>query len=263
MRRERDASKRKQDPSKDPSILSCLDMLSISDPKSIVNERSPRNLSSMDTSHNKNRTCRELEMPAPSTSNVDPGAYHDLGNASEDGFDNNSTYSMSADSGVLSVTESTASQSSSGSAACLSAVVASRKEMIIQHIIRLCKAWFERRLDFFVRQCNGDGQSANSGRMSSLRQASQSEQAIFGIGTRQRPNRRDDELGEDGDGHRNRVPDLLETESSSRKFACPFLKYNPEKYRDCRGCILGGWLTVHRVKWVHDEANSSSLLMLT
>ncbi|KAH6980692.1 hypothetical protein BKA56DRAFT_673176 [Ilyonectria sp. MPI-CAGE-AT-0026] len=120
--------------------------------------------------------------------------------------------------------------------------------MIIQHIIRLCKAWFERRLDFFARQCNGDGQSTNSGRMSSLQQASQSEQAIFGIGTCQRPNRPDDELGEDGDGHENGVPDLLETESSSRKFACPFLKYNPEKYRDCRGCILGGWLTVHRVK---------------
>ncbi|KAH6980693.1 hypothetical protein BKA56DRAFT_45543 [Ilyonectria sp. MPI-CAGE-AT-0026] len=102
----KNASTRKQD----ASILNCLDMLSVSDPKHTANERSPRNLSSMDTSHNKNGTCRELEMSAPSTLNVNPGAHHDFGNASEDGFDNISTCSMSEGSGVISVTESTAMQ---------------------------------------------------------------------------------------------------------------------------------------------------------
>lgn len=247
MPRQRHASTPKQY----PSIRNCRDMFSGSDLRDIVDKRNPRSLGSMDTSHTQDGTCHELEMSIPVALNFDPGAYPDLENASEDGFDNISTCSMSTDSGEISVTESTASQSSSDSGACLSAVVASRKEMIIQHIIRLCKAWLERRLDILAHQCNGDGQSANSDQMSSLQQANQSEQAAFGMRTcppPERPDGPDDELGEDGDGHEKGMPDLLETESSSRKFACPFLKYNPGKYRNCRGCILGGWLTVHRVK---------------
>lgn len=33
-----------------------------------------------------------------------------------------------------------------------------------------------------------------------------------------------------------------------RKFACPFLKHDPEKYRKLRPCAWTGWSSVHRVK---------------
>lgn len=52
---------------------------------------------------------------------------------------------------------------------------------------------------------------------------------------------------EDGDDSKH--PDRAEP-SGSQKFACPYFKYNPVKYRDWRICPGPGWPDVHRVKYV-------------
>jgi hypothetical protein len=33
------------------------------------------------------------------------------------------------------------------------------------------------------------------------------------------------------------------------RFACPFFKRDPRKYRHCRGCTGPGWHSVHRLKY--------------
>jgi len=40
----------------------------------------------------------------------------------------------------------------------------------------------------------------------------------------------------------------LQLGSNGAKFACPFFKRNPEKYRDSRSCTGPGWATVRRTK---------------
>ena len=39
-------------------------------------------------------------------------------------------------------------------------------------------------------------------------------------------------------------------ETATRKFACPYYKHNPERYKNAKTCMGPGWTTVHRVKYV-------------
>ena len=59
----------------------------------------------------------------------------------------------------------------------------------------------------------------------------------------------------DGDGRRKKTKSALlcavtTRENSIRKFACPYYKRNPEKYRKWTSCPGPGWDEVHRVKYV-------------
>lgn len=57
----------------------------------------------------------------------------------------------------------------------------------------------------------------------------------------------------DGDGRRKKAKRVLDTvgvaENGRRKFACPYFKRNPKKYRKWTSCPGPGWDEVHRVKY--------------
>lgn len=57
----------------------------------------------------------------------------------------------------------------------------------------------------------------------------------------------------DGDGRRKkakRTPSGSVTGPTGKKFACPYFKRNPRKYRNWTSCPGPGWEEVHRVKYV-------------
>lgn len=59
----------------------------------------------------------------------------------------------------------------------------------------------------------------------------------------------------DGDGRRKRAKKLsaapkVEGLKGEKKFACPYYKRNPKKYRTWTSCPGPGWEEVHRVKYV-------------
>jgi len=59
------------------------------------------------------------------------------------------------------------------------------------------------------------------------------------------------ENGRGNGGDPNKRPKLDGTQKDRQtitKFACPFYKRNPEKYKNQRACSGPGWETVHRVK---------------
>jgi hypothetical protein len=59
----------------------------------------------------------------------------------------------------------------------------------------------------------------------------------------------------DGDGRRKKTRRgsshaFLAGNNDNRKFACPYFKRNPKKYRKWTSCPGPGWEEVHRVKYV-------------
>jgi len=46
------------------------------------------------------------------------------------------------------------------------------------------------------------------------------------------------------------------------RFACPFAKQDPEKYKNVKACSGPGWPAVHRVKWVNSVNLSISLYLV-
>jgi hypothetical protein len=59
----------------------------------------------------------------------------------------------------------------------------------------------------------------------------------------------------DGDGRRKKTRrasshDVVAGADGNRKFACPYFKRNPKKYRKWTSCPGPGWDEVHRVKYV-------------
>ncbi|RBR11162.1 hypothetical protein FVER53590_29903 [Fusarium verticillioides] len=62
------------------------------------------------------------------------------------------------------------------------------------------------------------------------------------------PNDEDDlnDPGKDGDTSRKRSK--KRANESGLKFACPFFKHDPERYKTTRSCMGPGWTNVHRVK---------------
>ncbi|SCO06426.1 uncharacterized protein FFB20_12598 [Fusarium fujikuroi] len=67
-------------------------------------------------------------------------------------------------------------------------------------------------------------------------------------GSAEHPNDEDDlnDSGKDGDisGKRSKK----RVKESGLKFACPFFKHEPERYKTIRSCMGPGWTNVHRVK---------------
>lgn len=56
-----------------------------------------------------------------------------------------------------------------------------------------------------------------------------------------------DRRGAEEIGTRNKKK-RVSHEANGRKFACPFCKHAPAKYKNVRTCLGPGWVDVHRVK---------------
>ncbi|KAH7161684.1 hypothetical protein EDB81DRAFT_351861 [Dactylonectria macrodidyma] len=160
-----------------------------------------------------------------------------------------SNVSISEEDGNVSSTESLSNSFSSDSVLSLGTVATSKKEAIVQYMIKLCRAWFDSRLVILARQCNEGEPGVQSGPTSSVSYTRGSGSTVRGS---KRPRASEDEDGLDDERNEDEENDGRKesgVESESRKLACPFLKYNPGKYQAWR-CCRWGWSTVHRVKLV-------------
>ncbi|KAF4958437.1 hypothetical protein FGADI_2359 [Fusarium gaditjirri] len=62
------------------------------------------------------------------------------------------------------------------------------------------------------------------------------------------PNDDDDLNDSDEDGDKLQPPNKRRVKESDLKFACPFYKYDPERFKNTRSCMGPGWVNVQRVK---------------
>ncbi|KAH7089661.1 hypothetical protein FB567DRAFT_618902 [Paraphoma chrysanthemicola] len=111
-------------------------------------------------------------------------------------------------------------------------------------------------------QCNGGNGSASASYNSSL--SHQGGRRVFqGVGKRKSraddnppPNEDDDE----GPNKRRRGSlATVESSDSGLRFACPFYKHEPNRYRNRRTCPGPGWPTVHRMKEHLYRAHAQSI----
>jgi hypothetical protein len=129
----------------------------------------------------------------------------------------------------------------------------------IEHILRdvdtnLCRAAY--------MQCNGGtGSNGSSGEAAVPQQSSRKASHSSG----KRKSRSDDRLSpndneEEGPNKRRRGS-LATTEGSEAgpRFACPFYKHKPHRYRTRRTCPGPGWTTVHRMKEHLYRAHAQSI----
>jgi hypothetical protein len=113
-------------------------------------------------------------------------------------------------------------------------------------------------------QCNGGNTSNNSGNTAAASQQQQgSRKSSQGVGKRK--SRSDDhqppnEDDEDGSSKRRRGSlATVESSETGLRFACPFFKHEPNRYRNRRTCPGPGWPTVHRMKEHLYRAHAQSI----
>lgn len=110
-------------------------------------------------------------------------------------------------------------------------------------------------------QCNGGSTANNSGNMTTTQQGSRKASQSVG----KRKSKSDDHQppnDEDDDGASKRRRGSLATVESSEtglRFACPFFKHEPNRYRNRRTCPGPGWPTVHRMKEHLYRAHAQSI----
>ncbi|KAH7156173.1 hypothetical protein EDB81DRAFT_786192 [Dactylonectria macrodidyma] len=125
-----------------------------------------------------------------------------------------------------------------------------RKRRIVESLMAAIVECIEKKLEALEDGCDGANQSS-----------SQPASSGFGSGNgtsrwagQKRHHRLDDD-GEDGNGEddsrsrkdNNKKAKMLNDDSRLR-FACPYYKHDPQRFKDHRTCIGPGWPSVHRVK---------------
>jgi hypothetical protein len=113
------------------------------------------------------------------------------------------------------------------------------------------------------RQCNGSNDSTTSN--SNVSASQQTSRRVPQGGAGKRKARSDDSLPpdddqEDGSNKRRRGSGIT-TESCDKvlRFACPFYKHEPHRFRNRRTCPGPGWPTVHRMKEHLYRAHAQSI----
>ncbi|KAF5581794.1 Nicotinate-nucleotide diphosphorylase [Fusarium pseudocircinatum] len=129
-----------------------------------------------------------------------------------------------------------------------------RKSQVIDRIVFTVMQWLHLKLDVWRKNAGGNSNSASgtSEALSGSNLRSVSSCPNNRGNKKRKAAERDDQETDNEDEDRNR-----EDPQSSRmpsqghedpKFACPYFKYNPAKYKDWRTCPGPGWNDVHRVK---------------
>ncbi|KAI1284140.1 hypothetical protein F5Y07DRAFT_385663 [Xylaria sp. FL0933] len=134
---------------------------------------------------------------------------------------------------------SSRSSSTDGSCDTTNTFIETRKEQVIEQIIRAISQWLRLRYLQAHKIARGTGTgSPESGRTSS------------GIQDQLKLSDGDDDEGENGeyDNVHSGVDDRKGKGKEFQRFACPYFKYNPTKYQGWPICPGPGWLDVYRVK---------------
>lgn len=143
---------------------------------------------------------------------------------------------------------------SDGSSSATETYIDERKRQIIDSIVFDVAQWMRSMFDSCRR--NADGNSAGaSGRPSESQESSFKDKTSHS--TKPSNQKRtltevdDDETDEDDEEGQKQDRQSGKKPSQDReKYACPYFKYNPTKYRDWRVCPGPGWADIHRVKYV-------------
>ncbi|KAL5113653.1 hypothetical protein ACEQ8H_008468 [Pleosporales sp. CAS-2024a] len=122
----------------------------------------------------------------------------------------------------------------------------------------------ESHLRYSILQSNGGRKSSASNGSGSNDQKSNHKVSQHAGKRKTRPDRdlRPDEDEEDGANKRRRRSSAATIESSSEtgaRFACPFYKHDPNRFRNRRTCPGPGWPTVHRMKEHLYRAHAQSI----
>jgi hypothetical protein len=129
--------------------------------------------------------------------------------------------------------------------------MAQRKQQIVENAVNYVTKWIQSKLSLAqITTDTGNNSEAASSVSSKVNTRNIGNNARA---TKRRKREDEDELGErddegDEDQPDNDDPSDKAKEKVARKFACPYYKYDPEKYGDWRQCCGPGWDTVHRVK---------------
>ncbi|KAH6949219.1 hypothetical protein DER45DRAFT_580864 [Fusarium avenaceum] len=129
-----------------------------------------------------------------------------------------------------------------------------RKRQIIDRIVFNVAQWM-RSMFHSCRKNAGDNSAGASGRPSESQEFSSKDRTSRSTKPSKQKRRLtkvdDDETDEDDEEEQkqNRQSGKKPSQDhENQKYACPYFKYNPTKYRDWRVCPGPGWADIHRVK---------------
>ncbi|KAF4440824.1 Nicotinate-nucleotide diphosphorylase [Fusarium acutatum] len=132
--------------------------------------------------------------------------------------------------------------------------ISNRKNQIIDSIVLTVMQWLRLKLDVWRKNAGGSSNSA-SGISKALSgshlRTGLSDSNNCGNKKRKAAERDDPETDNDGEGGKREDPrshGMSIQRHEDPKYACPYFKYNPAKYKDWRTCPGPGWSDVHRVK---------------
>lgn len=132
-----------------------------------------------------------------------------------------------------------------------------RKSQIVDRVVLLVTSWLRSRFAL-AHQVAGESSNASSscgtysapqGRDSSSNNLNNATKRK--VSDRNKHSAGDDEDDAEQDRRQTKIRNAKDKEAECLRYACPYFKYNPSKYKDWRGCPGPGWPDVHRVKCVH------------
>lgn len=129
-----------------------------------------------------------------------------------------------------------------------------RKKEVVDRLMAMVEECLERKLEMFEGPCDGEACSSRShvpSNRSSGKSGNPSKRQSIGY----KRQHRDDSGGNDSDhedGNRrngnNKRPKTVGEKAVSFKFACPYCKFDPDRYKQVKTCLGPGWEEFHRVK---------------
>lgn len=127
-----------------------------------------------------------------------------------------------------------------------------RKALFIQIFMEKVSEWLDDNVCTLEEANDYDGDSPSSSKSSGSRGIKRAASAGKLVPGTKRQNRGDKEDEEDDDGKGGSAPNRTvkrsKTQDDRKRFACPFFKYNPERFKEHRSCCGPGWLEIHRLK---------------
>ncbi|KZL70959.1 hypothetical protein CT0861_10882, partial [Colletotrichum tofieldiae] len=140
-----------------------------------------------------------------------------------------------------------------GPSAYIDTYVEYRKRLFIKIFMEKVDEWLDENVCPLEEACDyEEGCSGSSRSTGSKRTKSDSNQGkpLAGSKRQLRGDDQDDNAEGDDGGRRDRNKKRAKTDfhDDRKRFACPFYKYDPERYKHHRSCFGPGWTELHRLK---------------
>ncbi|CVK91322.1 uncharacterized protein FMAN_09465 [Fusarium mangiferae] len=132
--------------------------------------------------------------------------------------------------------------------------VDNQKSLMVEKIVFVAAQWLRLKLDAWRKNAGDNSKNAprTSEALSGSHLPSEPSNTINCGNKKRKATERDsyetDNEGEDGNREDQGGSGMFIQQHENLKYACPYFKYNPAKYKDWRTCPGPGWNDVHRVK---------------